>query len=75
MLHPIIADMKDKLMDTEVQSFNWIETKMMIADILTKEKAGSRQFEEVLSRNIYDGINVNRNKVMYTGSEVKLIKS
>ena len=48
---------------------------MMIADILTKEKAVLQQFEEVVSMNRYDGINDDRNKLMYNGSEDKLFKN
>ena len=38
MMREVIADMKEKLVEKKVSSYEWIETKKIVADILTKEK-------------------------------------
>ena len=37
LLRNAVADLKEKLVENEVESYSWLDTKDMIADILTKE--------------------------------------
>ena len=68
------------LIDSIVSS-RQVDGKMLrpiIADMMEKlidREAISRQFEDVVAKNIYTGLNVERHKVMYNGSEVKLYKN
>ena len=68
------------LIDSIVSS-RQLDGKMLrpiIADMMDKlidREAISRQFEDVVAKNIYTGLNVERHKVMYNGSEVKLYKN
>ena len=72
MMRPVIADMKDKLIDSSVKSFKWMETRKMVADILTKEKVVSKDVDDIVYRNIYEGIGEETNKVIFNGAEVKM---
>ena len=68
------------LIDSIVSS-RQVDGKMLrpiIADMMDKlidREATSRQFEDVVAKKIYTGLNVERHKVMYNGSEVKLYKN
>ena len=42
--------MKDSVSRGEVQTFKWIETKAMIADVFTKESAPTELIKEVLEQ-------------------------
>ena len=46
----IIQMMKDSVSRGEVQTFKWIETKAMIADVFTKESAPTELIKEVLDQ-------------------------
>ena len=37
LLRNTVADLKEKLIQKEIESYSWLDTKDMIADILTKE--------------------------------------
>ena len=44
--------MKDNLARKEVEVFRWVETKEMIADLLTKDSADPGLFMEVLNNGL-----------------------
>ena len=72
MMRPIINNMKDKLTDYEIRSFRWLETKKMVADILTKEKMTNRDIDEIMYNNEYEGIGERKDRVVFNGVEIKL---
>ena len=37
LLRSAVADLKEKLVEKQMESYNWLDTEDMIADILTKE--------------------------------------
>ena len=53
-MRPIIGDMKEKLTDNSIDSFNWISTKKMVADILTKEKSNDKELEDIIKKNEFE---------------------
>ncbi|XP_064085415.1 uncharacterized protein LOC135200740 [Macrobrachium nipponense] len=51
LLRNAVADLKEKLIHKEVESYSWLNTKDMIADILTKENKESDDMVDVLYDN------------------------
>ena len=52
---PTVFDLKEKSMDSIVRLFRWIETKKMVADILTDEKIIA-EVNEIMYEKKYNGI-------------------
>ena len=48
--------MKEKLTDNRINSFVWIETKKMVADLLTKKKLDMLDMDNIVLRNKYEGL-------------------
>ena len=46
----VIQSMKDCISRKEVDRYEWVETRMMIADLLTKDSASPDLFMEVLDK-------------------------
>ena len=55
MMRPVIADMKEKLIDGSVGSYRWIETKKMVADLLTKEKLDTVDMDDIIFKKCMMG--------------------
>ncbi len=76
MMRPVITDMKEKLVDKSVKSFDWLETKKMVADVLTKENSSNKDLDGVMVENRFEGLFVclkeGKNKVRYNGVEIKM---
>ena len=72
MMRPVIADMKEKLIDGSINSFKWIGTSRMVADVLTKDKKDSKELNDILTNNKYEGIEEENNKVIFNGVKVKM---
>ena len=49
LLRNAVADLKAKLVEKEVESYSWLDTKDMIADILTKECKENYDIMDVLN--------------------------
>ena len=52
-MREVIADMKEKLVEKKVSSYEWIETKKIVADILTKEKLDTKDMDDIVRENKY----------------------
>ena len=50
LLRNAVADLKEKLVQNEVESYSWLDTKDMIADILTKECKENEEIVNILIR-------------------------
>ena len=76
MMRPVITDMKEKVVDKSVKSFDWLETKKMVADVLTKENSSNKDLDGVMVENRFEGLFVclkeGKNKVRYNGVEIKM---
>ena len=53
LLRNTMNDLKQKLIDGDVQAYSWIDTKSMIADILTKEGGEIETILEVIRENTF----------------------
>ena len=73
ILRNSIADFKDDLENGLVSSYSWLETKEMLADVLTKECRKNNHIVEVLRRNTFKNAMSERNKVVLGDGEIKLI--
>ena len=50
-LRQTIVDLKERLVDGDIQSYSWLSTQDMIADLMTKEIKIPFNLEEVIMRN------------------------
>ena len=72
-LRNFITCLKQRLVSEEVNSYAWLPTSSMWADILIKEKKMPLSFEDVISKNDLKLENTSINKVMAFGQEVQMI--
>ena len=50
-LRPTILDLKERLVDKDIQSYSWLPTQDMLADVLTKEMKIPQALEDVIFKN------------------------
>ena len=67
-----ICELKNKLVSGEVQSYAWLPTESMWADVLTKEMKLPVGLELVLLENKMELPNTSVNEVKAFGSEVRM---
>ena len=72
LLRNAIADLKEKLMEKEVESYSWLDTKDMIADILTKECKENDDLTQILFGGTLRVASNEHNLVHYENEEFKL---
>ena len=72
MLRNSIADFKEDLEQGLVKSYNWLETKEMLADVLTKECRRNQQIVEILERNVFVNARSEKNQVLLGDGEIKI---
>ena len=72
LLRMTICELKDKLLSGEVQSYAWLPTESMWADVLTKEMKLPAALELVLMENVMDLPNTSINEVKAFGTEVRM---
>ena len=72
LLRNTMNDLKQKLIDGDVQSYSWIDTKSMIADILTKEGGEIEAILEVIPENTFKKSNSCQNMVVFKENEMML---
>ena len=53
-LRMTVVDLKERLMDGEVYSYSWLPTKIMWADMMTKEMKLSSSLEDVILKSVMD---------------------
>ena len=49
-----VVDLKERLVDGDVNSYSWLPTKNMWADMMTKEMKLLSSLEDVISKNVMD---------------------
>ena len=57
-----------------MDSFNWLATKDMLADILTKEFRKNRQIVDVMSKNTFENARSEKNSVILGDGDIKMPK-
>merc|ERR1712115_658549 len=72
-LRMLVHEMKDKLRDREITSYQWISTKKIWADGLTKEMPMTDGIRNLLKCGICDMVQEDTNKVICQDDEIKMI--
>ena len=72
LLRNSIADLKSKLEDRSIKSYSWLDTKDMIADILTKESKDDEDILDVVQENRFRMGNSEDNFVTFQNGEIRL---
>ena len=72
LLRNTVTDMKEKLEDTSVESYSWLRTKEMIADILTKECKDNPDIHNILIENKFCYARNTKNLVSYVNGEINM---
>ena len=73
MLRNSISDFKEDLENGLVESYSWLQTQEMLADVLTKECRNNRYIVEVQVENVFKNALSERNKVILGDGEIRLI--
>ena len=72
-LRGMVSEMKDKLTDGEITSYQWVSTKDIWADELTKERPMSEGVRNLLKKGTCNMGQKEENKVINQNGEVKMI--
>ena len=72
-LRMTVQEMKEKLMDGEVKSYQWLSTKEMWADGMTKEIEMADGLRKLLQSGQCKIQNEEINKLIYENEEIKLL--
>ena len=72
LLRNTVSDLKEKLAEQEVESYSWLDTKDMVADILTKECKENDDITEILSEGKLRVASNEDNMVHFENGEFKL---
>ena len=73
MLRNSITDFKEDIEQGYVDSYSWLETREMLADVLTKECRKNKRLDEVLLQNTFSCIQNEDFKVVLGDGELKLV--
>ena len=68
-----INDFKMKDQDGSIDSYNWLDTKDMIADLLTKERKDDKEVLDIVIENVFRKASSNDNGVLFDGQEIKMM--
>ena len=72
-LRMLVKEMKDKLRDGEIDSYQWVSTKKIWADGLTKEMPMTDGVRKLLKSGTCDMVSEDINKVVCHNEEIKMI--
>ena len=73
MLRNSITDFKEDIEQGYVDSYSWLETREMLADVLTKECRKNKRLDEVLLQNTFSCIQNEDFKVVLGDGELKIV--
>ena len=68
----VVTDLKEKLEDGLVESYSWLETKDMVADVLTKECKNNGDVDDILIDNVWKNVKNEDNLVSCMNGEIQL---
>ena len=69
MLRSCIADLKQKLEEKDIESYEWLTDDFMVADILTKEKKSKEGVDDIVLKNHLPVVNKGYNLVVEEDGE------
>ncbi len=67
----VVQEMKEKLRDGEINSYQWVSTKQIWADGLTKEMAMTEGLRKLLKEGKCEMVKEDINKVICENEEIK----
>ena len=70
-LRMVVQEMKDKLRDGDISSYQWVSTKNIWADGLTKEMSMTEGMRNLLKEGACDMVSKDINKVICHKEEIK----
>ena len=73
LMQDFIDYLKEKLQTGEVESFSWLDSRDMLADVMTKDMRETQDMVEVLWRNKFRLFNHHNNLVIYSNNEFKIM--
>ena len=53
LMRPSVKELKERIRYKEIESYSWLSTKAMVADVLTKEMKMPESLEQILYENKY----------------------
>ena len=65
-----VVDIKERLVDGDIQSFSWLPTQDMMVDLMTKEMRSPFNLEEVIMTNTLHIPQPLVNEVVAVGTEI-----
>ena len=72
-LRMVVQEMKEKLRDGEINSYQWVSTKQIWADGLTKEMSMTEGMRSLLKEGKCDMVSNDINKVICHNEEIKML--
>ena len=72
-LRPTILDLKERLVERDIQSYSWLPTQDMLADVLTKEMRIPQALENVILKNELHISQPLVNEVKAVGTEIRMV--
>ena len=72
-LRPTILDLKERLVDRDIQSYSWLPTQDMLADVLTKGMHLPQALESVFLKNEFSLSQPLVNEVKAVGTEIRMV--
>ena len=69
-LRNVVQDLKERLIDSEISSYQWILTGSMWVDAMTKEMEMHRNMRKLLMFGIFELRNKGINKVQCMGGKI-----
>merc|ERR1712115_297351 len=72
-LRMVVQEMKDKLRDGEINLYQWVSTKQIWADGLTKEMSMTEGMRSLLKKGKCDMVSDDINKVICHNEEIKML--
>ena len=67
-----VVDLKERLVDGDIYSYSWLQTKDMWADIMRKEMKLPPYLEDVIMKNVMDLPKPLVNEVKAVGTEIHM---
>ena len=72
-LRSTILDLKERLVDRYIQSYSWLPTQDMLADVLTKEMRLPQALENIILKNELNLSQPLVNEVKAVGTEIRMV--
>ena len=72
LLRNSITDLKKRLEDGSIQSYSWLDTKDMVADLLTKESKDDDAILDIVQENKFKQAQNEDNLVHFDDGEIKM---